>query len=161
MPGPWKNGSRLSPGMRIFWSNISSEQNRASLTMTVGSEGDSTMPRFSANLGFLFPELPFLERFDAAARAGFTAVEYASPYEYKTAELRSRLNDAGLSQVLINSPAGNRAAGERGFACVPGREADFRDGAEQALDYAVALGCPCIDRKSTRLNSSHSQISYA
>ncbi len=102
------------------------------------------MPRFCANLGFLFPELPFLERFDAAARAGFSAVEYASPYEYPAAELRSRLNDAGLSQVLINSPAGNRAAGERGFACVPGREADFRDGAEQALDYAVALGCPCI-----------------
>src|SRR5258707_1637147 len=98
------------------------------------------MPRFSANLGFLFPELPFLDRFDAAARAGFTAVEYASPYEYPAAELRSRLNNAGLTQVLINSPAGNRAAGERGFACVPGREADFRDRVEQALDYAVALG---------------------
>ena len=102
------------------------------------------MPRFSANLGFLFPELPFLDRFDAAARAGFTAVEYASPYEYKVAELRSRLNDAGLSQVLINSPAGDRTAGERGFACVPGRESTFRDSVEQALDYAVALGCPCV-----------------
>src|ERR1700675_1379113 len=99
------------------------------------------MPRFSANLGFLFPELPFLDRFDAAARAGFTAVEYASPYEYPAAELRSRLNAAGLTQVLITSPAGNRAAGERGFACLPGREGDFRDGVEQALDYAVALGC--------------------
>ena len=77
--------------MRIFWSNISSEQNRASLAMTVGSEGDNPMPRFSANLGFLFPELSFLERFDAAASAGFTAVEYASPYEYPAAELRSRL----------------------------------------------------------------------
>src|SRR5258708_2269717 len=102
------------------------------------------MPRFSANLGFLFSELPFLDRFEAASRAGFTAVEYASPYEYPASELRSRLNGAGLTQVLINSPAGNRAAGERGFACVPGREADFRDGVEQALDYAVALGCPCI-----------------
>jgi len=68
-------------------------------------------------------------------------VEFASPYEYPAAELRSRLNDAGLTQVLINSPAGNRAAGERGFACVPGREGIFRDGVLQALDYAVALGC--------------------
>src|SRR6202790_5844602 len=99
------------------------------------------MPRFAANLGFLFTELPFLDRFDAAARAGFTGVEFASPYEYPAAELRSRLNAAGLTQVLINSPAANRAAGERGFACLPGRESDFRDGVEQALDYAVALGC--------------------
>ena len=99
------------------------------------------MPRFAANLGFLFPELPFLERFAAAAKAGFTAVEYASPYEYKAAELRLRLDDNGLTQVLINSPAGNRAAGERGFACLPGREGTFRDGVSQALDYAVALGC--------------------
>src|SRR4029077_5911627 len=99
------------------------------------------MPRFSANLGFLFPDVPFLERFEAAARAGFTAVEIASPYEYPAAELRSRLNGAGLTQVLINSPAGNRAAGERGFACLPGREGTFRDGIEQALDYAVGLGC--------------------
>jgi len=99
------------------------------------------MPRFAANLGFLFAELPFLDRFDAAARAGFKGVEFASPYEYPTAELRSRLNDNGLTQVLINSPAGNRAAGERGFACLPGREGTFRDGVAQALDYAVALGC--------------------
>ena len=102
------------------------------------------MPRFAANLGFLFTELPFLDRFEAAARAGFKGVEFASPYEYPAAELRSRLDAAGLTQVLINSPAGNRAAGERGFACLPGREADFRDGVTEALDYAVALGCPCI-----------------
>ncbi len=102
------------------------------------------MPRFSANLGFLFPDIPFLERFEAAARAGFTAVEFASPYEYPVSELRSRLNANGLSQVLINSPAGNRAAGERGFACLPGREGNFRDSVGQALDYAVALGCPCV-----------------
>src|SRR5260370_38848892 len=102
------------------------------------------MPRFSANLGFLFPELPFLERFEAAARAGFTAVEYASPYEYAAAELRTRLADAGLQQVLINSPAGNRPAGERGFACVPGRERVFRDGVLQALACAAAVGCPRV-----------------
>src|SRR5262249_17465105 len=71
----------------------------------------STMPRFCANLGFLFAEVPFLERFDAAARAGFTAVEYAAPYDYPAGELRTRLKDAGLTQVLINSPVGNREAG--------------------------------------------------
>ena len=76
------------------------------------------MPRFCANLGFLFGEVPFLDRFDDAARAGFAGVEYASPYDYPSAELRARLNAAGLSQVLINSPAGNRAAGERGMAQV-------------------------------------------
>ncbi|HLY46152.1 MAG TPA: 2-oxo-tetronate isomerase [Stellaceae bacterium] len=99
------------------------------------------MPRFCANLGFLFPEVPFLDRFAAAARAGFTGVEFASPYEYKAAELRARLDDNGLTQALINSPAGNRAAGERGFACLPGREGAFRDGLNQAFDYAAALDC--------------------
>jgi hydroxypyruvate isomerase len=102
------------------------------------------MPRFSANLGFLFPDLPFLDRCEAAAQAGFTAVEYASPYEYPASELRARLGANGLKQVLINSPAGDRSKGERGFACLPGREGTFRDSIGQALDYAVALGCPCI-----------------
>jgi hydroxypyruvate isomerase len=102
------------------------------------------MPRFCANLGFLFAEVPFLERFDAAARAGFTAVEYAVPYDYPAAELRTRLRDAGLAQVLINSPVGDRAAGERGMACVPGRTAVFRESVLQALDYAAALDCRLI-----------------
>jgi hydroxypyruvate isomerase len=102
------------------------------------------MPRLCANLGFLFGEVPFLDRFDAAARAGFKGVEFASPYEYPAAELRTRLKDAGLGLVLINSPAGNRAAGERGFACLPGRVDTFRDGVSQALDYAVALDCKLI-----------------
>ncbi|HKS89964.1 MAG TPA: 2-oxo-tetronate isomerase [Stellaceae bacterium] len=102
------------------------------------------MLRFGANLGFLFTELPFLDRFAAAAQAGFTGVEYASPYEHPVAELRGRLADNGLAQVLINSPAGNRAAGERGFACLPGREGPFRDSLKQALDYAVALDCKLV-----------------
>jgi hydroxypyruvate isomerase len=99
------------------------------------------MLRFCANLGFLFTEVPFLDRFAAAARAGFEGVEYASPYEYSVAELKSRLADNGLTQVLINTWPGNRAARERGFACVPGKEAAFRDSIAQALDYATALGC--------------------
>jgi hydroxypyruvate isomerase len=102
------------------------------------------MPRFCANIGFLFPDLPFLDRFDAAAKAGFTAVEFASPYEYPAVELRARLNANGLDQVLINGPAGDRAKGERGFACLPGREGDFRDGVSLALDYAVALGAGLV-----------------
>src|SRR5678810_1032338 len=102
------------------------------------------MPRIGANIGFLFPELPVLDRFEAAAKAGFTGVEYASPYEYPAAELRSRLQAHGLTQVLINSPAGNRAAGERGFACLPGRGGTFRDSVQQALDYAGALDCKLV-----------------
>jgi hydroxypyruvate isomerase len=102
------------------------------------------MPRIGANIGFLFPELPFLDRFEAAAKTGFTGVEYASPYDYPAAELRSRLAANGLTQVLINSPAGNRAAGERGFACLPGREGTFRDSVQQALDYATALDCKLV-----------------
>jgi len=99
------------------------------------------MLRLCANLGFLFPEVPFLDRFAAAARAGFTGVEYASPYEHPVAELKTRLADNGLTQVLINTWPGNRAAGERGFACVPGKEGAFRDSIGQALDYATALRC--------------------
>src|SRR5438067_737737 len=102
------------------------------------------MPRFCANLGFLFAEMPFLGRFDAAARAGFTGVEYGSPYDHLASDLRARLKAAGLTQVLINNPAGDRAAGERGMACLPGRVAAFRDGVSQALDYAVALDCKLV-----------------
>jgi len=102
------------------------------------------MLRFCANIGFLFPEVPFLERFEAAAGAGFAGVEFASPYEYPASELRSLLAANGLTQVLINSPAGNRAAGERGFACLPDRIGTFRDSLDQALDYAVALDCKLV-----------------
>src|SRR5207244_11950491 len=102
------------------------------------------MTRVCANLGFLFGEVPFLDRFEAAARAGFTGAEYASPYDHPAPELRARLKAVGLTQVLINSPAGNRAAGERGMACLPGRETAFRDGVGQALDYAVALDCQLV-----------------
>jgi hydroxypyruvate isomerase len=98
------------------------------------------MPRFCANLKWLFTELPFLDRFDAAARAGFQAVEYASPYEFPVAEIRSRLNASGLKQVLFNTPAG----GGSGMACIPGREEEFRDGVKKALDYAAGLDCSLV-----------------
>ena len=99
------------------------------------------MPKFSANLGFLFAELPFLDRFAAAARAGFKGVEYASPYEHGARDIARRLADHGLTQALFNLPAGNREAGESGIAILPGREAEFRDGVSRAFDYAGELGC--------------------
>ena len=97
------------------------------------------MPRLCANLKWLFTELPFLERFDAAAKAGFTAVEYASPYEFSAKDLRSFLNASDLKQVLFNTPAGDPAfGGGSGLACVPGRQEIFREGFKRALEYAAA-----------------------
>ncbi|MCX4660806.1 hydroxypyruvate isomerase family protein [Streptomyces uncialis] len=97
--------------------------------------------RFDANLKWLFTEVPFEERFDAAATAGFTAVEYADPYPYPVARLRRRLADAGLSQVLINAPMGEPGSPERaGVACLPGHSDRFRADLERGLDYAVELG---------------------
>ncbi|RYF78385.1 MAG: hydroxypyruvate isomerase family protein [Comamonadaceae bacterium] len=102
------------------------------------------MPQFAANLSMLYPELDFLDRFDAAAKDGFQAVEYLLPYEFSTNEIVARLKHNGLQQVLFNAPPGDWAGGERGLACLPGREAEFRDGIARALDYAVALDCPRI-----------------
>ena len=99
------------------------------------------MPKFSANLGFLFTERPFLDRFAAAARAGFTAVEFASPYEHDAGEIARRLADHGLTQALFNLPAGDWEAGERGIAILPERIGAFRDGVARALDAAETLGC--------------------
>jgi hydroxypyruvate isomerase len=99
------------------------------------------MPRFCANLGFLFTEVDFEQRFERASRAGFRGVEYMSPYEHPVATLQAYLAASGLTQVLFNLPAGDWAAGERGIACLPGREVEFRAGVAQAIDYAKALGC--------------------
>ena len=98
------------------------------------------MVRLAANLSFLFTELPFLERFAAAAQAGFSAVEYMFPYAYPAAAIRRELDAHGLRQVLFNLPAGDWEAGERGIACHPGREAEFRAGLEVALPLAAELG---------------------
>ncbi len=103
------------------------------------------MPRFCANLGFLFTELPFLDRFAAAARAGFTGVEYMSPYEHDPGEIARRLADLGLTQVLFNLPAGDWAAGERGLAIHAAKAEAFRDGLTKALEYAGALGCERVN----------------
>jgi hydroxypyruvate isomerase len=102
------------------------------------------MPRLAANLSMMFNEVGFPDRFAAAARAGFKAVEFLFPYEYPAADLRRRLDDNGLAQVLFNAPPGDWAGGERGLASLPGRQGQFRDGIRQALDYAVALDCPLV-----------------
>jgi len=99
------------------------------------------MPRLAANLSMMFNEVPFLDRFDAAAKAGFQAVEFLFPYEYPAAELKRRLDASGLRQVLFNMPPGDWAKGERGTASLPGRQAEFREGVKLALDYAMALDC--------------------
>ena len=102
------------------------------------------MPRFAANLSMLYAEHPFLDRFEAAARDGFEGVEYLFPYVHEAAELAARLKAQGLQQVLFNAPPGDWAAGERGLACLPGRQAEFRASMAEALRYAQALACPRI-----------------
>lgn len=102
------------------------------------------MPKFAANLSMLYAEVPFLDRFEAAARDGFQAVECLFPYAYDPVELRSRLEQNGLQQVLFNAPPGDWEGGERGVACLPGREPDFHAGIQRAIRYATALRCPRI-----------------
>ena len=102
------------------------------------------MPQFAANLSMLYPEHAFLDRFEAAARDGFKAVESLFPYACEAREIAARLQAHGLQQVLFNAPPGDWEAGERGLACLPGRETEFKNGFAQALDYAGALGCPRI-----------------
>ncbi|HCM4286621.1 TPA: TIM barrel protein, partial [Klebsiella quasipneumoniae] len=98
------------------------------------------MLRFSANLSMLFQEYDFLDRFEKAAACGFRAVEFMFPYDYAPELLKQKLSDNQLEHTLHNLPAGDWAAGERGIACIPGREAEFREGVDAAIRYAKALG---------------------
>jgi hydroxypyruvate isomerase len=98
------------------------------------------MPRFAANLSMMYQEFDFLDRFGAAAQDGFKAVEFLFPYEFPAPEIAARLNAHDLTQALFNAPPGDWGAGERGIASLPGREAEFRSGIEQALSYTAALG---------------------
>ena len=99
------------------------------------------MPRFAANLTMLFTEVPFLDRFERAAKAGFKAVEFLFPYPFAAADIRSRIDANGLQIVLHNLPAGDWDAGERGIACHPDRVGEFQDGVGRAIEYATTLGC--------------------
>jgi 2-dehydrotetronate isomerase len=100
------------------------------------------MPRFAANLSFLFNEVPFLERFAEAAQAGFRAVEFTFPYEYQAKELAARVKALKLDVVLFNTPPGNWEAGDRGLSSLPGREHEFAASVVAALRYAKMLNCP-------------------
>lgn len=97
------------------------------------------MPRFAANLSMMFAERPFLERFAAAAAAGFEGVEFLFPYEHEPDEVRAALDAAGLAMALFNCPPGDWRAGERGMCAIPGREAEFRDAFATALRYAETI----------------------
>ena len=103
------------------------------------------MPQFAANLTMLFNEHDFLDRFEAAAKAGFKAVEFLFPYAYPVAELQKRLKDNGLKLVLHNLPAGNWEAGDRGVACDPARIDEFRAGVARGIEYGTALGVPHLN----------------
>ena len=99
------------------------------------------MPRFAANLSFMFTELPFLDRFEAAAKAGFRAVEFLNPFEAPKDEITARLKGNGLTQALFNMAHGDWTKGERGLSALPGRAADFEKAMAAALDMAEATGC--------------------
>lgn len=104
------------------------------------------MPRLAANLSLMFAEVPFMERFAAAARAGFRYVEYQFPYAFgSAAEVAQRARDAGVEVVLHNLPGGDAARGDRGIACQPARVSEFREGVERAIEYARAAGCPRLN----------------
>jgi 2-dehydrotetronate isomerase len=102
------------------------------------------MPRFAANLHYLFSELPFLDRFEAAARAGFRAVEFQVPYDFPKSELAARLRANGLEMVLFDAPMGDWNRGDRGLAAVPGREMEFRASLDRVVDYGKALDCGTV-----------------
>ena len=102
------------------------------------------MPRFAANLSFMFNEVPFLDRFEAAAKAGFKAVEFLFPYEHPAKEIATRLKGSGLTQALFNLPPGDWMKGERGLAAIAGREGEFEAAVKTSLEYAVALDCPRV-----------------
>jgi len=103
------------------------------------------MPKLAANLSTLFTEREFLERFAAARAAGFRFVEYQFPYAHSAAEVARCAKDAGVQVVLHNLPPGDTTKGERGIASLPGREREFRESVERAIEYATAVSCPRLN----------------
>ncbi len=102
------------------------------------------MPRFAANLSMMFTEVPFLDRFGAAAKAGFKAVEYLFPYDFPAEDIAAKLKEHGLTQVLFNLYPGDWAGGERGLTALPGREKEFAESIDKAISYAKALDCKMV-----------------
>ena len=118
------------------------------------------MPRFAANLSMMFNEVPFLDRFEAAAKAGFKGVEFLFPYEHSVEEIAVRLKANGLQLVLFNLPPGDWTKGERGLAALPGREEEFEAALRQALTYAQALGCPRVHAMAGLVHHGASRPTY-
>ncbi|HDN2511448.1 MULTISPECIES: 2-oxo-tetronate isomerase [Providencia] len=112
------------------------------------------MAKFAANLSMMFNEVPFMQRFESAANAGFKGVEYLFPYEEDANLIANELKKHNLTQALFNMPAGNWAAGERGMASLPGREAEFAEGVQTALTYAKALGCKQVHAMAGKVNEN-------
>ncbi|WP_258361100.1 hydroxypyruvate isomerase [Moorella sulfitireducens (nom. illeg.)] len=115
------------------------------------------MPKFAANLTMLFTELPFLERFNAARKAGFNAVEFLFPYDFSLDAIKTSLAENNLRVVLFNLPAGNWAAGERGIAADPGRTEEFRAGVRQAVEWAGQLHVPRLNCLAGKINLAFSR----
>ena len=103
------------------------------------------MLKFSANLTMLYNEAGFLERFGLAAKAGFKGCEFKDPFAYGKADVVAALKDSRMEVALFNAPAGDWAGGERGIGCLPGREAELREGIATTIDYAIALNCKRIN----------------
>jgi hydroxypyruvate isomerase len=116
------------------------------------------VPKFAANLSFIFQEVGFLDRFAAAAACGFKAVEYLSPYDHPPEVIAQQLNRHGLEQALFNMPPGDWAAGERGIGALPGREQEFRDGVETAMVYAKATKCRLSHAMAGVLPADHDRV---
>ncbi len=116
------------------------------------------MPRLAANIGMIFNEYPFLDRFEHAAKAGFKAVEYMSPYEYDVHELKRYLDEFKLQHILFNLPMGDLANGERGTAVIKGRDDEFKAGVEKCAEYASILGASCINCCVGRTTESKEEV---
>jgi hydroxypyruvate isomerase len=118
------------------------------------------MPKFAAHVTMMFTECPFIDRFEAAAQAGFRAVEFQSPYQHPAEEIAAKLRAHGLRNVLFNLPPGNAANGERGLASLPGREAEFRDGLALALNYARVLGTSQLHVMAGAMTNEHTRSEH-
>jgi hydroxypyruvate isomerase len=119
-------------------------RNAAPLLIAIHTSADESMPRFSANLGFLFTEHSDIDRIAAAAAAGFKAVEMHWPYHVPAAEMRSALVRSQVTMLGLNTPVGNAAAGDFGLGALPGREDEFHQVLDQAVSYGSAIGATAV-----------------
>lgn len=118
------------------------------------------MPKFAANLSMMYQEHEFLDRFAAAHKDGFKGIEFLFPYDFKAADIKTRLVDHGLTQALFNAPAGDFSNGERGLASLPGRESEFRASIAKALEYTALLGNNRLHVMAGLIKSTDSQAAH-